>query len=50
MTYRISATTLESYRLFLTEDWMDYDRLAAQLGGEREETDVMRREIGRAHV
>ena len=40
---RISATTLEAYRLFLTEDWMDYDRLAAQLGGEREETDAMRR-------
>ena len=43
MTYRISATTLEAYRLFLTEDWMDYDRLAAQLSGEREETDAMRR-------
>jgi len=27
MTYRISATTLEAYRLFLSEDWMDYDRL-----------------------
>ena len=43
MTYRISATTLEAYRLFLSEDWMDYDRLAAQLSGEREETDAMRR-------
>lgn len=41
MTYRISATTLEAYRLYLTTEWMDFDRLAEQLRGKQETTPLM---------
>ena len=44
MNTRISATTLEAYRLYLSGvEWLDYDALAAQLRGERTATPPMTR-------
>ncbi len=38
---RVSATTLETYRLFLTADWFTYDKLVEDWTGERETTPLM---------
>lgn len=39
--YRLSASKLDSFRLYKEGDWMDLDTLKADLAGTREPTDAM---------
>lgn len=41
--YRVYTTSLESYRLFLSEDWMSEERLIEQLTSRTEPTEEMKK-------
>ena len=40
---RVSVTTIEAYRLYLSTDWMTFEKLKEQLEGDFVENDLMRR-------